>query len=101
MRTISFEKMFEILNDCVGMVWDDNYLSYVSINNDPKAIEEGEAFLTLECTDDKSLELVSVQFRKKDNLQVTVVGHSIWLKATDGEDCQLVPLFSKDLSEYQ
>lgn len=105
MRTISFERMYEILNDCAAVIWGDMkmvvYPSYwmpedKSVCHD----SSNDNFLHLEGTDEDFNEF-EVDFKEKDNEVVKVEGNHFFLIDTKGNEVEIRPLFSKDLSEYQ
>ena len=100
MRTISFEKMFEILNDCAAVVWGDmQMVVYPSYWVPEEEGGEGQ-FLHLEGTDSDFNEY-EANFKAKDNETVQVHGNRFFLIDTKGNKVEIRPLFSKDLSEYQ
>lgn len=98
MRTISFDTLCRILNDCSAVIWgDEQMLTYPSFQYP----EEGETrdFLHLEGENDKYE--FEVDFYKEDNETVKVHGNRFFLKDGKGQEVEIRPLFSKDLSEYQ
>jgi hypothetical protein len=93
---IPFEKTFSLLNDCSAVIIDDNALVYPSLDHEAK---EGEdEFLHLSC-DGKGFEVREHYFNKEDNETVEVVGTSVFLKDTDGEEIQLTLLFPQNLEK--
>jgi hypothetical protein len=96
---IPFEKAFKLLSDCSAVIVDDNALVYPSLDHDAK---EGEdEFLYLSYTDDEG-ETFTYHFNKEDNENVEVVGNSMFLKDTDGEEgevTQLTLLIPQNLEE--
>lgn len=100
MRTISFETLCRILDDCSAVIWgDERLLTYPSYQY-PEEEGGGNDFLYLEGDDGEYHEFEAF-FYKKDNETVKVQGNSFILIDGNGEEVEICPLFSKDLSEYQ
>lgn len=101
MRTISFETFYRMLEDCSAVVWGEMqmvvYPSY-ALPDDEK--DEDFKFLHLEGTDSDFNEY-EVDFREKDNQTIKLHGNRVFLTDTKGNEVEIRPLFSKDLSEYQ
>lgn len=98
MRTISFDTLCRILEDCSAVIWgDEQMLTYPSYYYP----EEGDRdFLHLE-GDDGDYHEFEADFYREDNETVKVEGNRFFLKDRKGNEVEIRPLFSKDLSEYQ
>lgn len=99
MRTISFESMFRILEDCAAMVWGDMRMIVYPAYWLPEE-SDGGIFLHLEGVDSDFNEY-EVNFKEKDNKNVQVEGKFLYLIDTNGNKIEIQPLFAKNLSEYQ
>lgn len=105
MRTITFEKMMVILEDCSAVIWGDMRMVVYPSYQMPEAKTSGddaeeEEFLHLEGVDSDFNEY-EVNFKEKDNREVQVEGNHFYLIDTQGERVEICPVFAKDLSEYK
>lgn len=97
MRTISFQKMFGILEDCAAVIWGDMQMVVYPSYQLPD--DEAGEFLHLDGTDSDFNEY-DVNFNEKDNKEVKVHGNRFFLTDMTGQEVEIRPLFSKELSEY-
>jgi hypothetical protein len=88
----SFDMVYQYLSDCSAVIWDDSYLSYPHlVEGNEEDESEQDVFLILELDDPEST-TVTMEFIKKDNLEVKKIGKSFWLTNTLGEEIQITPL---------
>lgn len=100
MRTISFDTLCRILDDCCAVIWgDEQMLTYPSFQY-PEDDGGGRDFLHLE-GDDGDYHEFEADFYKEDNETVKVQGNRFFLNDCKGNEVEIRPLFSKDLSDYQ
>lgn len=88
MKTITFEKAIEILENCSAVIWGEHFLSYPDVNS-----EEQEVYLKID-EDGVSYE---VNFNKEKNESVSIQGGSLFLIDVLGEEVQLTVLVGQDL----
>jgi hypothetical protein len=100
MRTISFEVLCRILDDCSAVIWGDEKLLTHPSYQYPEDEGGGGDFLYLE-GDDGDYHEFEAYFYKKDNEMVRVQGNSFILVDGNKDEVEITPVFSKDLFEYQ
>lgn len=99
MRTISFDTLCRILDDCSAVIWgDEQMLTYPSFQY-PEDDGGGGDFLHLEGENEKYE--FEANFFRENNETVKVHGNRFFLKDMNNEEVEIRPVFSKDLSEYQ
>jgi len=89
MKTIPLHKAFNWLVASSAVIWDDNFLSYLStsqLTDDPE-----NEFLYLSATDEEGNEF-SVKFKQGNNETVKVCGNSMFLVDDEGDTIQLTLL---------
>lgn len=96
MKTITFEQMYAILEECSAVVWDMHFLSYPAYWMPGNGDGDGQ-FLHLEGKE--GFDEYEVNFKEKDNEVVKVVGKRFILKDYKGNDVEIRPLFDKDLEK--
>lgn len=84
MKTITLLAACALLENCSAVIWDDTYVSYPSIA-DLTGEDENE-FLYL------SVDNSNVKFAEGENRTIKVVGSSMFLVDTDGDECQITLL---------
>lgn len=99
MRTISFDTLCRILEDCSAVIWgDEQMLTYPSFQYPDEDDKTGD-FLHLEGETEKHE--FEANFFRENNETVKVHGNRFFLQDMAGQEVEIRPLFSKDLSEYQ
>lgn len=92
MKTIPFNKAYELLADCAaiiwGIAWSDNFVGNPVFTDD-------KIFLSHK---DDDRQIYEVYFRREDNPNVICVGSSIWLQGSDGNEYQITILVPIDLN---
>jgi hypothetical protein len=89
MKVITLEQAKRILEDSAAVMVDDNALVYPSICD---LTEDGDnEWMYLQWADEKGYEY-NVKFVQENNKEITVVGGSMFLQDSEGEQCQLTIL---------
>ena len=96
MKTITLEEAHQILDECSGVIIDNDVLVYPLLA-ELEHSDENE-FLYLGWDDDQGLSY-SIKFAEGENLSVKVSGSSMFLVDTEGDECQLTILEPKQLEK--
>jgi len=96
MRTISFEEAYLIINECSAVIWGDMKMVVYPSYWVPEEEDGDGQFMHLEGVD-SAFHGYEVNFKAKDNEKVKVEGNKLIFVATDGEEVEVTPLFSKTL----
>jgi hypothetical protein len=92
-KTITLDQAYKILENAAAVIWDDNFLCYVSLSQ--LTDEPDNEWLRLHVTDDEGLEY-SANFIQEGNETVRVEGSSMFLKDDNGDEVQVSVLAHVD-----
>ncbi len=95
-KMISFEEAYLIINDCSAVVWGDMKMVVYPSYWVPEAEDGDGQFMHLEGVDSDFNEY-EANFKAKDNEKVKVEGNKLVFVATNGQEVEVTPLFSKTL----
>jgi len=86
-KFITLNKAIDILNDAIGIIIDDDVMSYSypDRNND--------------CFLETSINRNSIRFKKKDNVDIMVKDASMYLIDENGKEHQITILMTKNIEE--
>lgn len=97
MKTITLSEAHHLLENCDAVVIESFAVIYPGID-ELRGDSENE-FLYLDWADDSTE--YYVKFAEGENQEVKMVGDSIFLTDTEGEETKITPLFSKNLEDSQ
>lgn len=89
MKLITLEEAARILEGCSAVVADEHAVLYPGMGD--LTGEDDNEWMYLQWTDEEGLEY-NVKFIEQNNREVTVVGGSMFLQDSEGEQCQLTIL---------
>ena len=95
MSVITLGKAWDLLNDCVAVVVNDEHLSFTSLDLLKGEDDNQFLFVGWECDKVK----FNTKFLEKDNQEVRVVDFYMYLIDFEGEEISLNLLFGRKLEE--
>jgi hypothetical protein len=93
MKEITLKEAYEILENASAIIIDDNVLVYPGLNEITGDLKNEFLYISWE----EDGEEFEVNFLEGQNQTCEVVGSSLFLKDSDGEDTQLTILTTKEL----
>lgn len=94
MKVIPLDKAIKLLEQCSAVIWDDNFLSYPSVNSEDTD-ESDHTFLFLSANEDGNES--QAEFQDGDNKTVSIVTNSMFLQDTNGNEVQVTLLVPQTL----
>lgn len=93
MSVITLEKAWDLLNECVAVVVNDEQLSFPSLDTIKLDDDNQFLFVGWECDKVK----FNIKFCEKDNQEVRVVDFYMYLIDSEGEEVSLNLLFGRKI----
>ena len=89
------EKVIAILKESGICIVEDNAVTFLSLYLEGDPNNDEDEFLYISWTQEDGE--MNTKFKRGNNKEVTVIGASLWLTDTEGDEIQLTPLFPKNL----